>query len=153
MTPEGIVLVASVTILNHDQVLIIKETKPNARDKWNFPSGRMEYGEDILHTARREVREETGLEVNLTGTTGVYNFMSRTNNQVILFHFIGEMTGGILKLEEDEISDSKWVQLHELAKMENEDLREPGVLKQIIDNLLQNKVHSISMYNEPLRSN
>ncbi|MMZ63660.1 hypothetical protein D1872_259290 [compost metagenome] len=79
--------------------------------------------------------------------------MSRTNNQVILFHFIGEMTGGVLKLEEDEISDSKWVQVNELAKIENEDLREPGVLKQIIDNLLQNKVHSISMYNEPLRSN
>nr|WP_255538199.1 hypothetical protein [Lysinibacillus sp. HST-98] len=84
----------------------------------------------------------------MIGTTGVYNFISSTNNQVILFHFIGEITGGSLNLEEDEISDSKWIKVNELERLENEDLREPSVLKQIIDNLLKENVHSISLYNE-----
>ncbi|HLO10823.1 MAG TPA: NUDIX domain-containing protein, partial [Pseudoneobacillus sp.] len=101
MSQDGIVLVASVSIFNDDKVLIIKENKPTAIDKWNFPSGHVENGEDILYSAQREVKEETGFDVKLIGTTGVYNFVSSTNNQVILFHFVGEVTGGSLNLEED----------------------------------------------------
>jgi 8-oxo-dGTP diphosphatase len=149
MSQDGIVLIASVSIFSDDKVLIIRENKPTAVDKWNFPSGHIEYGEDILYSARREVKEETGLEVKLIGTTGVYNFISSTNNQVILFHFIGEVTGGSLTLEE-EISESKWIKISEFERFENKDLREPSVLKQIIDNLLKENVHSISMYNEQL---
>jgi 8-oxo-dGTP diphosphatase len=88
MSQDGIVLVASVSVFSNDKVLIIKENKPAAVDKWNFPSGHIEYGEDILYSARREVKEKTGLDVKLIGTTGVYNFISNTNDQVILFHFI-----------------------------------------------------------------
>lgn len=150
MSQDGIVLVASVSIFSDDKVLIIKENKPTALDKWNFPSGRIEYGEDILYAARREVKEETGLEVNLIGTTGVYNFISNTNDQVILFHFIGEVTGGSLNLAEGEVSDSKWINVNELVTFDNEDLREPSVIKQIVDNLLKENIHSISLYNKQL---
>lgn len=150
MSLYGIVLVASVSIFSDDKVLIIKENKPNAVDKWNFPSGRIEYGEDILYSAKREVKEETGLDVKLIGTTGVYNFISSTNSHIILFHFIGVVTGGSLYLEEEEITDSKWIRVSDLVTFENEDLREPIVIKQILDNLLKEKVHSISIYNEQL---
>lgn len=150
MSQKGIVLVASVSIISKDEVLIIKESKPTAIDKWNFPSGRIEYGEDILESAQREVKEETGLEVRLISSTGVYNFVSSTNDQVILFHFIGEVTGGSLQLEEEEITDSKWIKLNDLAKFENEDFREPMVVKQIIDNLIKDSVSPINMFNEQL---
>jgi len=148
MSQDGIILVASVTIFNEAEVLLIKENKPSAVEKWNFPSVRIEYGEDILCSARREVKEETGLDIKLIGTTGVYNFISSTNNQVILFHFIGEITGGTINLEEDEISDSKWIKVNDLVKFENEDLREPEVLKQIIKNLLKKNLYTINIYNE-----
>jgi 8-oxo-dGTP diphosphatase len=150
MSQDGIVLVASVSIFDNDKVLIIKENKPTAVDKWNFPSGHIEYGEDILCSACREVKEETGLDLKLIGTTGVYNFISNTNNQVILFHFIGEVTGGTLNLEEDEITDSKWIKVNDLLASENEDLREPHVIKQIIDNILEENIYSISVFNEQL---
>jgi 8-oxo-dGTP pyrophosphatase MutT (NUDIX family) len=146
MTQNGIVLVASVSIIKDEEVLIIKEKN----HKWNFPSGRIEYGEDILLAARREVKEETGLDVKLISTTGIYNFISCTNHQVILFHFTAEVTGGSLNLEEDEIVDSKWIKVNDLAKFDHKELREAGVLKQIVDNLLKENLHSISIYNEPL---
>ncbi|MDF2066705.1 NUDIX domain-containing protein [Bacillus sp. Cr_A10] len=148
MSQDGTVLVASVSIFNEAEVLIIKENKPTAVEKWNFPSGRIEYGEDILYSARREVKEETGLDVKLIGTTGVYNFISSTNNQVILFHFIGEVTGGSINLEEDEISESKWIKVSDLVKFEDEYLREPLVLKQIINNLLKKNLYPLNIYNE-----
>ncbi|WP_066290829.1 NUDIX hydrolase [Bacillus sp. FJAT-29937] len=150
MSQDGIVLVASVSIFSDDKVLIIKENKPTAVDKWNFPSGCIEYGENILYSAVREVKEETGLEVKLTGTTGVYNFISSTNNQVILFHFIGEITGGSLNLGEEEITDCKWINVNDFVAFENDDLREPSVMKQIIDNLLKENFYPISVFNEQL---
>ncbi|MES1040040.1 NUDIX hydrolase [Peribacillus simplex] len=152
MLQNRIVLVASVSIFSDDKVLIIRENKPKGVNKWNFPGGRMEYGEDILYSARREVKEETGLDVNLIGTTGVYNFISSTNNQVILFHFIGEVTGGSLNLEEEEITDSKWIKINDLETFENEKLRESNVIKQIIDNLSKENFRSISVFNEQLKN-
>lgn len=150
MTQNGIILVVSVTIFRNDEVLLIKENKPTAFNKWNFPGGRIEFGEDILYAARREVKEETGLEVKIINTTGVYNFISSTNNQVILFHFTGEVTGGSLILGEDEISDSSWVKVKDLEKFNNGELREPKILKQIIDNLIKDKFYSINIFNEQL---
>ncbi len=82
MTQNGIVLVVSVSIMKDNEVLIIKENKPSAINKWNFPSGRIEHKEDILYAACREVKEETGFDVKLTGTTGIYNFNSSTNNKL-----------------------------------------------------------------------
>jgi 8-oxo-dGTP diphosphatase len=148
MWQNGIVLVVSVSIIRDDEVLIIKENKPTAINKWNFPSGHIESGEDILYAACREAKEETGFDVTLNGTTGVYNFISNTNDQVFLFHFTGEVTGGSLYLEEDEILDSKWVKVNELLEFDNEELREPGVLKQIINNLLNQELYSITLYNK-----
>ncbi|MDN4523308.1 NUDIX hydrolase [Fictibacillus fluitans] len=150
MYKEGIVLVATASIMNDDEVLIIRENKPAAVNKWTFPGGHIDYGEDILNAAQREVKEETGLDIKLIGTTGVYNFISSTNNQVILFHFIGEITAGRLKLEEEGITDSMWIKVDDFAKFQKEDLREPQLLKQIIDNLLKEEVYPISLYNEKL---
>lgn len=152
MSQNGIVLVASVSIFSDDKVLIIRENKPTAFNKWNFPGGHIEYGEDILYSARREVKEETGFDVNLIGTTGVYNFISSSNDQVILFHFIGEVTGGSLNLEEGEITDSKWIKINEIVTFGNEDLRESNVIKQIIDNLLKENFHPIGVFNKQFKN-
>lgn len=150
MSQKEIILVASVSVMRDKKVLIIKENKPTAVNKWNFPSGRVDYGEDILDAARREVIEETALDVKLTGSTGVYNFRSNTDNQVILFHFIGEVIGGSLTFVEEEITEGKWIELNELNKWKNEDLREASVMRQMINNVLNENIHSTSLFNEQL---
>ncbi|WHY88958.1 NUDIX domain-containing protein [Neobacillus novalis] len=150
MTQNGIVLVVSVSIIKGDEVLIIKENKPFAINKWNFPSGHIEYKEDILDAACREVKEETGFDVKLTGTTGVYNFISSSNDQVILFHFTGEIIGGSLEIEEDVIIDSKWIKVSELMNFDNKQLRDPNVIRQIIDRIVNQKVHPINIFNDRL---
>jgi 8-oxo-dGTP diphosphatase len=135
LAQNGMILVVSVSILKEDKVLLIKEYKPSAMNKWNFPSGRIEYGENILIAAKREVKEETGYEVKLIGTTGIYQFESNTKHSVILFHFTAEIIGGLLVLEEKEIIDSKWIKLPELAAMHQQDLRNAAVIKRIANKL------------------
>jgi 8-oxo-dGTP diphosphatase len=148
MAQNGIVLVVSVSIFKDEEVLMIKENKPSAMNKWNFPSGRIESGEDILYAARREVKEETGFDVELTSTTGVYNFVSSAGNQVILFHFTGEVTGGSLNIEEDEIIDNKWMKVSHLVNFDNEELRDPSVIKQIVNSLLDKNFYSINIFKD-----
>lgn len=152
MTQNGIVLVVSVSIMKNNEALIIKENKPSVNNKWNFPSGHIELGEDILAAACREVKEETGFDVKLTKTTGIYNFISSTHHQVILFHFVGEIIGGSLRLEEADIIDSKWITITDLMKMENKELRDAAVIKQITEALLSEKFLPTTFFKEQLRS-
>lgn len=146
MTQNGIVLVVSVSIMSEGKVLMIKENKASVRNKWNFPSGRIEYGEDILEAACREAKEETGYDIRLTGTTGVYNFISSSNHQVILFHFIGEITGGSLQLDTTEINDSKWLSPKDLLIPSVVKLRDKEVINEIVENLISEKEFPLALY-------
>lgn len=119
-------------------------------NKWNFPSGRIETGEDILDAARREVKEETGLDVKLTVTTGVYNFISCSQNQVIMFHLIGEVSGGSINIEEDEIVDSNWVKVGDLVNFNDDELRNPSVIKQMANCLVNKNFHPINVFHKQI---
>lgn len=146
MSKAEIVLVVSVSIMRDGKVLMVKENKPAVRNKWNFPGGRIEQGEHILEAARREAKEETGYDIELTGTTGIYNFNSDTNHQVIMFHFIGETVGGILQIDGSEIMDCAWITASELLIPGFIELRDAGVIKQITNNLITGKQYSLSLY-------
>ncbi|RAV22994.1 NUDIX hydrolase [Paenibacillus contaminans] len=146
MSKAEIVLVVSVSIIRDGKLLMVKENKPAVRNKWNFPGGRIEQGEHIFEAARREAKEETGYDIELTGTTGIYNFISDTNNQVIMFHFIGEIVGGILQIDGSEIMDCKWITASELLIPGLIELRDAGVIKQITNNLLNGKQYSLSLF-------
>ncbi len=148
MTANQIVLVVSVSIIKDEEVLMIKENKSDVRNKWNFPGGQVETGEDILYAARREVKEETGLDVELTYTTGIYNFISSSQDQVIMFHFIGQVTGGSINLVEDEIIDSTWVKVSDLVKSNDDSLRNPSVIKQIAYSLVNKSYHPINVFHK-----
>ncbi|MEC0111518.1 NUDIX domain-containing protein [Paenibacillus taichungensis] len=150
MTRNEIVLVVSVSIIHKDKLLMIKENKASVKNTWNFPSGRIEYGEHILEAVRREAKEETGYDVKLTATTGIYNFISSTNHQVILLHFIGEIIGGSLHLDTTEIIDSKWIALTDLLIPDLLELRDNGVIKQIKENLISEKEYSLALFNRYL---
>src|SRR6478609_2874543 len=53
---------------DQDQIVLIRRRD---NDLWALPGGGMELGESILDTAVREVKEETGLDVEVTGLIGV----------------------------------------------------------------------------------
>ncbi|MBV9691101.1 MAG: NUDIX domain-containing protein [Ktedonobacteraceae bacterium] len=67
-------------------------------DWWNLPGGGMEVGETVDEALRREVREETGLEVELEQLVGVY---SKPQKQEVVLTFRCRVTGGILTSTEE----------------------------------------------------
>ncbi len=95
------VSVSGVITDDRGRVLLIQR-----RDNrhWEAPGGVLELGETIHDGMRREVREETGLEVEPLALTGVYKNMDRG---IIALVFHCKITGGELTVS-DEAQAFRW---------------------------------------------
>jgi ADP-ribose pyrophosphatase YjhB (NUDIX family) len=68
---------------------------------WYVPSGFVEYGDDVEETARREVREETGLVVELGPLFGVYSYFDDPRQDGIVILYRAVVVGGALEAGDD----------------------------------------------------
>lgn len=83
---------------------------------WEAPGGVLERDEDIITGLRREVQEETGLEVTPIALTGVYKNMPRG---IVALVFRCKADAGTLR-ETDESTAFRWVTADEVADLANE---------------------------------
>jgi 8-oxo-dGTP diphosphatase len=60
-----------VVCLRGDEVLLIRRGRPPRLGEWSLPGGRIESGERAVDAALRELREETGVEAEITGLLDV----------------------------------------------------------------------------------
>jgi len=101
-------IVAAVIFNEKNEVLMMQEAKSSCAGQWYLPAGRMEPGEDITEAAKREVMEETGLEIDLTTMLLVETAAGSWYRFVVT----GSVTGGKLKTPADADSESlqaKWI--------------------------------------------
>lgn len=64
-------------VIHHPQRGVVLVERRNPPPGWALPGGFVDYGETCEAAARREAREETGLDVVLTGLLGVYSDPAR----------------------------------------------------------------------------
>ncbi len=72
-----------------ERILLVQRVTPPLTGFWAPPGGYVEADESLEEAARRETREEAGVDVRLTGLGGVYS-----DPGIILTVFWGEVTGG-----------------------------------------------------------
>ncbi len=72
------VAVAGVVWNQEGQVLLIRRRNPPRAGQWSLPGGKLERGETLEAAVRREIREETGLEVEILGLAGVAEIVDDT---------------------------------------------------------------------------
>ncbi|GIU68539.1 MAG: DNA mismatch repair protein MutT [Candidatus Pacearchaeota archaeon] len=80
---------------------------------WAFPGGRPEFGEELEEAIKREVKEETNLDVESLGVIFAKTYPEKRD--LLAIYFLCEVVGGKLKPNED-FSEVKWVSPKELNK-------------------------------------
>lgn len=106
-------------ILNYAGCIIFDEQnrlllqKRSDCEKWGFLGGMVEFGESVEEAAVREVKEESGLDVEVTSLYGVYSkyFAEYTNGdkaQPIVHMFKARIIGGELIDKNDETLELKF---------------------------------------------
>ena len=117
--PEGpIVGVGGVVVHRHRALLIRRGSEP-LKGEWSIPGGMLELGEELAEGVRRELKEETGLEVEPLGIVAAFDRITwegkRVKYHYVIVDYVCRLKRGRLKPASDVV-DARWVRRDDLPK-------------------------------------
>ena len=109
-------------ILHRGRILMAQRGKEPLKGWWSLPGGALETGELLSDAIRREVREETGLEVQPRGVFEIFERIMRDPSGVPEYHYVlidylCRVTGGTLAAG-DDVAAVEWVHRRDLANFQ-----------------------------------
>ena len=111
-----------VLVLKQGQLLLVRRIMEPLIGHWSIPAGFVNAFEDPREAALRECREETGLEVRLTGLFDVLYGREHPRGSDILLVYRAEVTGGTLTAA-DDADEAGWFSLNALPTLAFESTR------------------------------
>ncbi|MFQ5914221.1 MAG: NUDIX hydrolase [Nitrospinota bacterium] len=107
---------------NGNEVLVVSRGVPPKVGVWSVPGGAVEIGEGLEDALRREVEEETGLEVEILECAAVLDRIYRDEFNRVQYHYVlidylCDYVSGEAEARSD-ISAARWVQEEELDGLE-----------------------------------
>ena len=108
-------------IIENNKVLVVQE----AEGHWGLPKGHVEKNETEVETAKREVKEETNLDVEIDSSKRfVIKYNVKENVEKTVCFFPAKVTGGSLKRQVSEIKNLKWLDFDEaIATVTHDNLK------------------------------
>jgi ADP-ribose pyrophosphatase YjhB (NUDIX family) len=111
--PQRPYLAVSAAILREGKVLIVRRARKPALGVYTLPGGVVEAGETLDEAVRREVREETALEIEPVTLAGhreviVRDAQGRTERHFVILCFASRWLSGEPVLN-DELDEARWI--------------------------------------------
>lgn len=104
-------LAVSAGIFRDGKILLVRRAREPAKGVYTFPGGRVEFGESLTGALTREIREETGLEIEIVGLVGYREALPpRTggHGHFVILPFAARWVSGEVALN-DELDDARWL--------------------------------------------
>lgn len=118
--PQQPRVAVGVVVVKNRSVLLVKRGQDPGRGLWSVPGGLIELGETLEDAARREVREETGIDVRIEKLLDVANNIVRNGQGETRFHYVlidylARPLATSVEAKSDAL-EAKWVRFTDLSK-------------------------------------
>jgi 8-oxo-dGTP diphosphatase len=119
--PEHPIIGVGAVIIEGGCVLLVRRDTEPLRGEWSVPGGMLELGEKLRDGVRREVQEETGIDVEPGDVLDVFDSifadtLGRTQYHYVLIDYLCRPLGGEPRAGSD-VSDVRWVSAEALPAM------------------------------------
>lgn len=111
LSHNGPRLAVSAGIFRDGKILLVRRAREPAKGVYTFPGGRVEFGESLTEALIREIREETGLAIEIVGLVGYREALPpRTggHGHFVILPFAARWISGEVALN-DELDDARWL--------------------------------------------
>ena len=116
--PEAPIVGVGAVIVKGNKILLVKRAGEPGKGLWSIPGGLVEIGESIKDAARREVKEETGLDVRVDEVADVTEIIirdekNRVKHHYVIVDFFAVPLKGELRASSDAL-EVRWVEFKDL---------------------------------------
>jgi 8-oxo-dGTP diphosphatase len=115
--PPNPTLGVGAIVVRDEALLMVRRAQEPARGLWSVPGGKVERTEYLVDAVRREVREETGLEIEVGDLAGFFEVIGEEDHYVIL-DFLATYEGDDSPQPGDDVDRVRWVPLDEVATLD-----------------------------------
>lgn len=120
--PERPIVGVGGVVIADGRALLIRRANPPLEGQWSIPGGTLEVGETILEGVKRELAEETGVEVRVLEMIEVFERISRdpedvrrTRYHFVILDYLCEPVSGEARAASD-VTDVAWCKEAELER-------------------------------------
>ena len=116
MYENPVVGVAAIIVNGQEQILLGRRRGGQYTGLWCIPCGYVEYDEDVYHAVRREVKEETNLDIEVIRVFTVQSNFHDPQHQTVGIWFLARVTGGE-PTAGDDLDEVKYFNLDHLPML------------------------------------
>ncbi len=119
-------------VIDRGRALLIRRGKEPLKGEWSIPGGMLEVGEELVEGVRRELKEETGVDVEPLECILVFDRITREGPRVkyhyVIVDYVCRRKRGRLRPASDVI-DARWVRREDLPQYHLTDLATTVILR------------------------